>query len=108
MRARLAGQETRRSLAGDWAMVVSSANAYATPADIPANARSIPAPVPGTVAEALEKAGKFDRTDPTPLDDRDFWYVAAIEGEPAGPARLMFDGLATIAEVYLNGEKILK
>lgn len=107
MSARFTGHETRRSLAGDWALVVSEANAYQTPGDIPAKARSIPAPVPGTVAEALERTGKFDRTDPTPLNDRDFWYVAAIEGEPAGPARLVFDGLATISEVYLNGEKII-
>jgi beta-mannosidase len=108
MSARLAGLEKRRSLAGEWALVVSDANAYAAPGDIPANARSIPAPVPGTVAEALEKAGKFDRADPPPLNDRDFWYLAAIEGEPAGPARLVFDGLATIAEIYLNSERILE
>jgi beta-mannosidase len=104
----VAGHELRHSLAGDWALVVSEANAYATPADIPPQARQIPAPVPGTVAEALERAGKFDRTDPPALNDRDFWYFAAIEGERPGPARLVFDGLAVIAEVYLNGEKILE
>ena len=98
---------SRHSLAGDWAMVISQADLYATPADIPANARSIAAPVPGTVAEALEKAGKFDRANPSSLNDRDFWYLAVLENQAPGPARLVFDGLAVIAEVYLNGERIL-
>jgi beta-mannosidase len=97
----------RHSLAGDWAMVASEAGAYATPADIPARVRSIAAPVPGTVAEALERAGKFDRNSPASLNDRDFWYLATLEDQTPGPARLEFAGLATIAEVYLNDEKIL-
>jgi beta-mannosidase len=98
---------TRHSLAGDWAMVISEAGAYATPADIPERVRSIAAPVPGTVAEALERAGRFDRANPSVLNDRDFWYLATLEDQIPGPARLEFNGLATIAEVYLNDEKIL-
>jgi beta-mannosidase len=97
----------RHSLSGEWAMIVSDANAYATPADIPERVRTIAAPVPGTVAEALEKAGRFDRANPVGLNDRDFWYLAVLEDEVPGEARLVFDGLATVAEVFLNGDKIL-
>ncbi|MBL0370534.1 glycoside hydrolase family 2 protein [Rhizobium sp. KVB221] len=103
-----AGLQTKHSLAGDWALVVSEAGAYALPADIPASARTIAAPVPGTVAQALERSGKFDRANPASLNDCDYWYLAAIEGERPGPGRLQFDGLATIAEVYLNGERVLE
>lgn len=98
---------TRHSLAGDWAMVISEAGAYATPADIPERVHSIAAPVPGTVAAALERADQFDRTDPVGLNDRDYWYLAVLEEQTPGPARIEFGGLATIAEVYLNDEKIL-
>ncbi len=100
--------EIRHSLAGEWALVVSDAGAYATPADIPDKARQIPAPVPGTVAEALENAGRFDRAHPVSLNDRDFWYLAALDSQPPGPARLLLDGLATIAEVYVNGRLVLE
>jgi beta-mannosidase len=61
----------------------------------------IAAPVPGTAAEAL----KFDTTAPTPLHDKDVWYRTRFAG--AGRRILRFEGLATIAEVWLNGAKIL-
>lgn len=62
----------------------------------------IAAPVPGTAAEAL----KLDVAAPTPLHDKDVWYRTRF----AGPGRriLRFEGLATLAEVWLNGGKILE
>jgi beta-mannosidase len=61
----------------------------------------IAAPVPGTAAEAL----KVEATAPMPLHDKDVWYRTRFSGE--GRRLLRFDGLATIAEVWLNGAKIL-
>ena len=61
----------------------------------------IAAPVPGTAAEAL----KVEATAPTPLHDKDVWYRSRFSGE--GRRILRFEGLATIAEVWLNGAKIL-
>jgi beta-mannosidase len=61
----------------------------------------IAAPVPGTAAEAL----KLDPMAPTPLHDKDVWYRTRFAGE--GRRRLLFEGLATIAEIWLNGAKIL-
>ncbi|MGV1916413.1 glycoside hydrolase family 2 protein [uncultured Agrobacterium sp.] len=93
-----------RFLTEGWRLTLSEANVFARPSDIPADADTIAAPVPGTVAEALENAGQFDRYNPKPLNHLDAWYRVRLEtGEPQ-TAALHFDGLATIAEVYLNDE----
>jgi beta-mannosidase len=101
------GNRGDRPLNSGWHMVVSEAGQFASPSDIPAAQKRIPAPVPGTVAQALEASGRFDRTAPTPLEHRDFWYLLDLSGEAPGPARLIFEGLATVAEVYLNGQRVL-
>lgn len=101
------GNRGDRALDSGWQMVVSDAGQFVTPTDIPAAQRRIPAPVPGTVAQALEAAGRFDRTQPVELETRDFWYLLDLAGEAPGAARLVFEGLATVSEVYLNGERIV-
>src|SRR6185503_8044993 len=65
----------------------------------------IAVPVPGTAAEALRAAGRWDDAAPTPLHDKDIWYRTHFEGR--GRRILRFEGLATIAEAWLNGAKIL-
>jgi beta-mannosidase len=64
-----------------------------------------PAAVPGTVAESLHQdinaVGNYDADD--------WWYRTTFEA-PAGTAdghRLNFEGLATLARVWLNGTPIL-
>src|ERR1700761_2125572 len=67
----------------------------------------IPAGAPGTVAGALQAAG---RPVPADLDAGDWWYRARFDGGRAtgrGPTVLALDGLATVADVYLNGEHVL-
>jgi len=64
-----------------------------------------PAPVPGTAAQALRAAGLWSLEAPAPLHDRDVWYRTRLTGE--GPRTLRFHGLATLAEVWLDGERIL-
>ena len=79
--------------------------ALAAPGDpIPAHGW-IAAPAPGTAAEALREAGQWDDAHPTPLHDKDVWYRSRFAGN--GRRLLRFEGLATIAEVWLNGAKIL-
>lgn len=99
-------QPTIRRLDDGWVMEMTRAGACASPDEIVGIEDFIPAFVPGTVAQALEAAGRFNRTDPMPLDDRDAWYVLRLDEEP-GDAILRFEGLATVAEVWLNGDRIL-
>ncbi len=98
---------TSRPLTEGWRLFLTAANEAATPGDVLRNGAYRDAPVPGTVAEALEKAGHFSRTAPTPLNNQDAWYFLDLS-EPPGEAMLHFAGLATICEVYLNGALVHK
>jgi beta-mannosidase len=51
--------------------------------------------------------GRFDRAKPQPLHDRDAWYICRLVDAEAGEAVLRLEGLATLCEVFLNGQKIL-
>ncbi|CBS91303.1 glycoside hydrolase family 2 protein [Azospirillum lipoferum] len=65
----------------------------------------VAAAVPGTAAQALQAAGLWSLDDPLPLHDKDIVYRTRLTGH--GPRNLRFHGLATIAEVRLDGERIL-
>jgi beta-mannosidase len=101
----LGATETR--LSNGWRLTLTAAEAWAAPAQIDSAANDIPAPVPGTVAEALEQAGQYDRTAPHPLDTQDAWYLCRLTDQAPGPALLRFAGLSTLAEVYLDDTLIL-
>ncbi len=98
-------QPEGRPLSAGWRLFLTAAGAAAAPHDVVRD-EGLDAPVPGTVAEALEKAGRFDRASATPLHDRDAWYFLTLDETP-GPATLHFSGLATICEIYLNGQLLL-
>jgi len=95
--------ETGKTLSTGWRMALTPSGSAADPAALEDLSGFIDAPVPGTVASALERAGRFDRTAPEPLDHLDAWYVLDLAGETPGEAALHFDGLATVAEVWWNG-----
>lgn len=62
-----------------------------------------PASVPGTVAGSIEDLS----VDP---DTSDWWFRTRFDAEPCAPDTelvLCMDGIATIAEVFLNGTRIL-
>ncbi len=61
-----------------------------------------PAVVPGTVAASLGA----DVTLEGRHDASDWWYRCTFEAGPGAQA-LRFEGLATVAEVWLNGERVL-
>ena len=108
MRGRLAsvgGEELL--LAEGWNLILTEPDACATPQDISPSSQFIPAPVPGTVAEALERAGLFDRENPEALNTRDAWYVCRLFDVEPGDALLRLQGLATLCHVFLNGQEIL-
>jgi len=92
-----------RPLEQGWTLMMSEPGQYQVPADLPLNAFNIKASVPGTVAAALTEAGLFDPASPAPLHGKDVWYRRSLSGETPGPAVLRFEGLATIAEIFVNG-----
>ncbi|MGL3608647.1 glycosyl hydrolase 2 galactose-binding domain-containing protein [Rhizobium sp. G187] len=96
-----------RPLEHGWTLLVTEPGRHQTPSDVHRPAARIPASVPGTVAGALTDAGLFDPAAPSPLHDKDIWYFRSLEGEASGPAVLRFEGLATLAEIYINGNLML-
>ncbi len=67
-----------------------------------------PAAVPGTVAGALRALGELDEDRGNDLDERDFVFRRRFHHDrAANGAALVFDGLATLANVWLNGTRIL-
>ena len=67
----------------------------------------IPVDVPGTVAGALRAADQ----PAADIDADAWWFRTSFESRPPAPdeeVRLRFGGLATLAEVYLNGARILE
>ena len=68
--------------------------------------------VPGTVAGTLRDLGQWTWGDDDEglLDGSDWWYRCrfdAPEGSVDGPWQLELDGLATVADVWLNGEHLV-
>lgn len=86
-----------------WRLLGTAPGALATPADLPTPGWAA-ASVPGTVAGALNLP-----LDGAPdLDASDWWYHVNFAADPSAPQRLRFDAMATLAEVWLNGERVLE
>jgi len=91
-------------LTDGWWMSWTAADEFAEPPDAD-RLDWAPARVPGTVASALgPQAAGVD------LDARDWWFRRSVEIEPASEGEelaLFLDGLATVADVYIDGEHLL-
>lgn len=87
-----------------WRLAICDPGAAATPAEA-AHLSWIDAQVPGTAARALIDRGDWSWDAPVPLDQRDVWYACEINA--VGPHRLVFEGLATFAEVFLDDAALL-
>ncbi|HEY5188284.1 MAG TPA: hypothetical protein VII87_04565 [Solirubrobacteraceae bacterium] len=100
--------EQATELTGPWTLQRSLPDAHADPSTLPAG--GLAAIVPGTAAGALAQAGEWRLGDELDVDGHDWWFrtrftaAAAATGEDVV---LALDGLATIAEVYLNGDLVL-
>lgn len=88
-------------LIGSWECTSTPPGAAASPADIVPSANWLPARAPGTYAAALREAGAWDGKSALELDHLDVWYRARFVG--GGHETIHFDGLATIADIWLNG-----
>ena len=67
------------------------------------------AEVPGTFASALRAAGRFAYDFSQSYDDADIWFRrSGVDlGDVSSGVQLCFGGLATLAEVFWNGERVL-
>ncbi len=92
-------------IAGPWYLTLTPPGACAGPSDLETCSDWIPAPVPGTAAAALREAGRWSEAEPTPIHDRDVWYRTMFSR--SGRETLRFEGLATLATVWLNGVPVL-
>ncbi|GJE28064.1 glycoside hydrolase family 2 protein [Methylobacterium organophilum] len=92
-------------LSGPWELLLTAPEACPGPGDLAGREGWIPALVPGTAAAALKAAGLWSAAAPTPLHESDIWYRTRFAG--SGRACLRFEGLATLAEVWLNGVLVL-
>ena len=94
----------RRQLATGWQAAVAS------PGGEPAAQDWIPCPVPGTAAAALQAAGRWRPGDRHDFDAEEWWFRIRFEAElPVSGERIVLglDGVATVAEVFLNGSCVL-
>ncbi|MDB5335343.1 MAG: hypothetical protein JWN70_962 [Planctomycetaceae bacterium] len=96
---------------GPWSCAAHRPNEITHPEQlVEAPAEWLSAPVPGTVASALNAAGRWSFEDPTEIDSRDWWYRTTFHSPDrtnGQPCQLCFDGLAAVAEVWLNGKLLL-
>jgi len=71
----------------------------------------VPAQVPGTAAGALRSAGLWKQGYDRDFDEEDWWFRTTFPDLPSGPAEeivLRLDGIATLSQVFLNGELLLE
>lgn len=71
----------------------------------------LPARVPGTVAGALRDAGLWRPDDRRDLDSEEWWFRTRFGATPAGEGEevvLRLEGVATVADIYLNAVPILQ
>jgi beta-mannosidase len=103
------GHELRELSAG-WQAARSPADLHVGVTGIDALSWT-PARVPGTAAAVLHDAGLWRPGDLHDFDAEDWWFRTSFDTQPVAQGeevRLCLDGIATVAEVYLNGELVLE
>lgn len=88
-----------------WEPVCEASEVRPAPRD---PARWVPARVPGTAAQAMV-AVHGQAALAMAYDDLDWWYRCRFRlDDPSGAHELRLDGLATVADVWLNGAPLLR
>jgi beta-mannosidase len=100
---------TAAELAEGWQLAWTAPDQHSGPGDLD-GLDWLAARVPGTAAGALRDSGAWQVGEAWDFDGVDWWFRTRFEGEPAADGEevwLALDGIATVAEVYLNGERVL-
>lgn len=100
-------------LTDGWELVATDPGTASDPAALVAsNPAWLPALVPGTAASSLRAAGAWSLDGPPRrFDAQDYWYRCRFETpaqQDADELVLCLDGLATIADIWLNGRHLLR
>ncbi|HET9932838.1 MAG TPA: hypothetical protein VFQ35_19175, partial [Polyangiaceae bacterium] len=108
-RVRKTSAVEQQFLASGWELLGVAADEFPDPSALPSFGW-VPARAPGTVASSLREAGVWDFNAGDPrLESKDWWWRVRFAGPPekaADELALGLDGLATLAEVWLNGVKV--
>jgi beta-mannosidase len=105
---RVPGHE-QRELGADWELAASAPGAHPTPAGI-GELGWIGMSAPVTAAGALSQAGLWRHGDERDFDAEDWWFRTRFSAPAAAEDEqvvLCFDGIATVADVFLNGTQVL-
>ncbi len=99
-------------LAGGWKVCATPPGTCDGPDALASAGPFVEASAPCTAASALRAAGAFDieRSGPRRFDGEDWWFTTSFTAPEieAGDERvLVFDGLATLADVWIDGEHAL-
>ncbi len=94
-----------------WQLLGTAPSQFATPGDVPAEAAWLDISDLAPVAQALQRRGEWSLDGvPRRFDAEDWWYRVRFDAPGpsyASPCLLGLDGLATVCEVWLNGEALL-
>ncbi len=114
-RVRAASNDTIEPLSEGWQLSearLGSGPVPTSPSEVwPAPRAWSSALCPGTVASALRAQGEWDWSSTRHFDGSDWWYRTRFASAPCAPGEslsLELGGLATIADVWLNGTHVLR
>jgi beta-mannosidase len=101
-----------RSLSTGWQICASAPGQFSHPSELDGGVAWLEAARLGPVADMLRQAGHWSLDgEARRFDAQDWWYRLSVECTPAELDRgldLCLDGLATLAEVWLNGQPVLR
>ena len=110
-RVRAISGHDRRALSDGWEVAAAPAGSIADPSALARAALDwTNTTVPATAASALRSVGRWSLDGaPRRFDADDWWFRVRFDASAAGHAQswLCFDGLATLADVWLNGVHVL-
>ncbi len=95
-----------------WQLLGTAPGQFGEPSDLPADAAWLAIDELAPVAAALQGLGTWSLDAPAQRFDADDWWYRLRFDLPAGhvgePLLLGLDGLATVCEVWLNGQRVLQ